>query len=692
MTCFLAFQTRQPRWIERRLDELLDYLPLPSAFPSLWHSHCGTRGIVRFDWSEKASPRSHLIQGRPAVELSDCEAINRLRTTSGSFLYVSAAEKLYAYRSWAGDNAVYWRATSEGIFISNRVSLLLAIQEAPINLEAAVDLVGQGYIQDEDTLFQGISRLGPGCAVLGPDNVDRPNLASFFSPLSVEHCIAELPAIANKVADQLARVSEPLVLPLSGGKDSRCIAAMLYATRSLNKLHDCYTRGSLYFPDVAAATDLARVLGIKTHRVARPQTFPPAPSYAATVVKTLVATEGNLSLFNRASISAKKTISLDGHENHLKGTYFDSAPYEGLDEIIDHFSNCKPLDPHDVLSLSGKEVAKRRLQNILVDQVARGVPEAKLPQAFMWLVRNHAWVGTMAQAGNIAGEALNPLLDDQLLKFGMGLPLPDRKSEVLPFLLMTSLSDRPIWDVPFANDTWPADLIAVLSRAGWRGPLPQRTPPFRSHAAFPAGANPFVSNYNVELARGLRPFVRGILGHHKLNIFDPDKIATRLHDGAAISSGRLITELGLATIAIFLEFNRDFFRLSAHDSIVARLNLWSAPTTMDKPAAYEELLLAHERSIAELCSQLRSLPSSDTAPPARKWRHIEIHNRLDRAVEYRLTLNGNPHAPKLIEANEKFSYGVLETGRVSIAAKGCKPIELQVVATRDTYDAPLMAE
>jgi hypothetical protein len=404
------------------------------------------------------------------------------------------------------------------------------------------------------------------------------------------------------------------------------------------------------------------------------------------------------------------------------------------------------------MSPGARVIASDRFRATMRAMTDRGVPESKLPEAFMWLARGHSWVGSMAGTTNIAARSINPLMDIDVLSLAMRLNRSDRSTHVLSFALLATASEtRPLWDVPFAADRWPVGLAAVLSNAGWRRPMPTAVAPYVAHPAFPSGANRFIQNDRLAFARMMRCYTRRVLPDVGIQLVDPMSVRNRLHPDAPTNLGRMISELGAATVVLLAEFGRDAFRLSMrdvvlnrirekssgddtpgdesmaeyrrvttrHDEAIATLSQRVGPGTVPRPRSrflsrlrlptprridvsrWESEIHGKELVIADLARRIRNeapvLPAVDTPdtgtpkPKAKIWYHLDVANESDRPVEVRLTVNGVRGKARPVAAGAVRTIGVAETGTVLVTAEGVEPVTVDIHEGLLAYDVVLRA-
>jgi hypothetical protein len=223
------------------------------------------------------------------------------------------------------------------------------------------------------------------------------------------------------------------------------------------------------------------------------------------------------------------------------------------------------------------------------------------------------------------------------------------------------------YDLPFANDTWPAELRAEMKRIR-RKDSPPVVPPYSSHLAFPSGSNPFVNHFRTTLADRMAPFVE----HRAADLPFLDRNAISIRSRGPASTSRLVSRLGMTTAALLTEFGRDLFRLSRRAALTAQLHeiLRQAETehfeTVDH---YKQRIAQHEICIAQMTRDLqqRSAPpilNGAVAPVP--YRFIDIKNARPEPILYRVKTGDHVSDWQGLNANEVFTYGVRHFGPVTV--------------------------
>jgi asparagine synthase (glutamine-hydrolysing) len=164
----------------------------------------------------------------------------------GDFAIVFAA-KIPPYRAIVGLDAlgrlpVYWCRDGQRLLVSREVKFITSLLSTVQPDRAGIaQTLAMGFPWEEKTLIAGVHRLPPG-AVLSwhEESGDGPELQTYkwaFDPSPVQ---GDMPSFAGELVDQFVMATRlrvqacsgrPLVLSLSGGMDSRAVAA------SLHRLH-----------------------------------------------------------------------------------------------------------------------------------------------------------------------------------------------------------------------------------------------------------------------------------------------------------------------------------------------------------------------------------------------------------------------------------------------------------------------
>ena len=339
----------------------------------------------------------------------------------------------------------------------------------------AAALLSPGFPLGSATPFAGVSALTPsttlhllngaltrmrapaGTTAIGPVPGDGPRGGGDGS-LPGARAVAEglVAAVAH-----LADVGQPVELSLTGGKDSRLIAAALVAAGVPVVAR---THGFADHPDVVVAAEIARRLGIE-HLVRTPAAPGQQVDVLGRIRATVLVADGMLSAFEnvgRPDPAASTVVTAGGHGGELlRGGYAETAagrpgPAGGLRAA---------LGPARRAARATELL--RRLTSKHLGLVRRGPAAAYVASLAPWttaLARRplHAlddfylvnragrWSAAARQAYLIRERLVQPLFDDRVVLAARAVPLADRISGALSAAVLAELSPALV-DVPLAG-------------------------------------------------------------------------------------------------------------------------------------------------------------------------------------------------------------------------------------------------
>jgi len=315
----------------------------------------------------------------------------------------------------------------------------------------------------------------------------------------------------GRVADALVEAVQPLgergvavELSLTGGKDSRLIAAALTAAKVPFRAR---THGFASHPDVIVAAMIAGRLGVE-HMVTepRPPTREQAPEQApdeadvlARLRSAVLVSDGMLSAFENVGrpdpqVTAEP-VQTGGHGGELlRGGYAPAA-----------WTDRRPARPWS--EARGGELFRRMVTRRLSllrpaaagEYLASLAPfAAALPRGplrtlddFYLVNRAGRWSAAARQGYLIRSPLVQPFFSDPVVRAARAVPLYDRITDRLHRGVLAALCPD-LLDLPLAGSGWKS------------GP---RTPPVRPAAtARPAGASDWRRAYGDQMARLLRDY------------------------------------------------------------------------------------------------------------------------------------------------------------------------------------------
>ena len=420
---------------------------------------------------------------------------------------------LHAHTGVTRVDPVYLAEIPGAVLVSDRASWAAAVagrlvEPDPVMAAAFLSL---GYPVGAATPFRGVRALGAQrqLTVTG----GRPTASSAAAQRDGTRADGSYGAVAAALVDAVRPLGErgvPVELSLTGGKDSRLIAAALTAAQVPFRAR---THGFASHPDVIVAAMIASKLGIE-HVVTEPRPAAPerAPDEAGVLARlrsAVLVCDGMLSAFeNVGRPDPRLTVSpvqTGGHGGELlRGGYAPAAWSERRPARAWSEARGTELFRRMVtrrLSLLRPAAAGAYLASLA--PFAASLPRGPLHTLDDFYLVNRAgrWSAAARQAYLLREPLVQPFFGDQVVQAARAVPLPDRITDRLHRGVLAALCPE-LLDLPLADSGWKS------------GP---RTPPVRAAAnagAAPAGAGTADAHgaadwrraYGDQMARLLRDY------------------------------------------------------------------------------------------------------------------------------------------------------------------------------------------
>jgi hypothetical protein len=309
--------------------------------------------------------------------------------------------------------------------------------------------------------------------------------------------------VADALADAVRPLGEagaPVELSLTGGKDSRLIAAALTAAKVP---FTARTHGFAGHPDVIVAAMIASRLGVEhvvtEPRAATPEQAPDEADLLARLRSAVLVSDGMLSAFENVGRPdpqvTTEPVQTGGHGGELlRGGYAPAA-----------WTQRKA--PRAWSEARGAELFRRMVTRRLgllrpaaageylasLAPFAAALPRGPLRTLDDFYLTNRAgrWSAAARQGYLIREPLVQPFFSDRVVRAARAVPLPDRITDRLHCGVLAALCPD-LLDLPLAGSGWKS------------GP---RTPPVRAAAtAGPAGTSDWRRAYGDQMARLLRDY------------------------------------------------------------------------------------------------------------------------------------------------------------------------------------------
>jgi hypothetical protein len=358
---------------------------------------------------------------------------------------------------------VYAAETGGAVILSDRAlwAAWVADRMGGYDPSHACALLNTGFPLGGTTPWKGVRALPPAATAQAAGGRLTVSAGSLSGPapdsgtpdrdaaVSAPGTAADVAAALTAAVAPLKETGETVELSLTGGKDSRLIAAALVSAGI--PVH-ARTHGFDEHPDVVVAAQVAKVLGIE-HTVRTPAEPGQQTDPAARVRSAVLVADGMLSAFEnvgRPDTRRSPALTAGGHGGELlRGGYAEIAA------------------GRRAARLRAAEVL-RRLTTRRIGLVRRGAAAGYLASLTPWtgaaltrgalpmlddfylVNRAGRWSAAARQAYLVRERLAQPLFDDGVVRAARAVPLADRVSGSLITSVITELAPS-LADVPFAG-------------------------------------------------------------------------------------------------------------------------------------------------------------------------------------------------------------------------------------------------
>jgi hypothetical protein len=320
-------------------------------------------------------------------------------------------------------------------------------------------LLNPGFPLGSVTPFTGVAAEGPSTTLRLLDGAVTRSRAPGAGPAGSGGARDVAEGLVAAVAP-LRDAGTPVELSLTGGKDSRLIAAALVKAGVPVVAR---THGFADHPDVVVAAEIARRLGIE-HVVRTPAAPGQRVDVLGRIRATVLVADGMLSAFEnvgRPDPAAAPALTAGGHGGELlRGGYAETAGRRGASGGLR-----AALSPARRAARSAELL--RRLTTKHLDLIRRGPAAAYVGSLASWtpplavhplrtlddfylVNRAGRWSAAARQAYLLRERLVQPLFDDRVVLAARTVPLADRVSGALSAAVLAELSPA-LTDVPLAG-------------------------------------------------------------------------------------------------------------------------------------------------------------------------------------------------------------------------------------------------
>jgi Asparagine synthase len=458
--------------------EFLAWTNEPGPFPArAWIDTGGAIGLVGRWAGAGARPVTDEVQG---------ELTTSVRSLQGGHGGVAAYDDppgIHAWNGIVGMAPIFYQSSDERVAVSDRPLLAHLVATGrtlpAYDIDALPTFLSLGYFPGEQTPYLGLKVLARGTDLrlqAGRATVDADVRRQTVLAADATAVASALVAACGWLRD----CGAPVELALSGGRDSRIVAAALAAA---GVPFTAGTRGTPSHPDVVIAKEVARRLGI-AHRTNTRGTRTVPHSVDVDVeewtIQSLRASDGLLGGFEGVPAVRPRfnpSITINGHCGELfRGGY---ATYARTDDLTNPDAFWTRLRRTAVPILAPSARATLPPGEVAGSTIPIAAGAARMTQLYLD-ERIGRWASAVAMARASSRALFQPLLDGEVVARALGCDPEDARTERLAFevlrLLRPDLADLPItarrWSF---EESGPTD----LAPEGW---------PLRSALAVPVAA------------------------------------------------------------------------------------------------------------------------------------------------------------------------------------------------------------
>jgi len=366
---------------------------------------------------------------------------------------------------------VYYATAGDIHIAGNRallVHLIARAEEEPLSRrpDPRYDLLGlhsfvrHGFFLGDGTPFEGVQALPAHSSLEVRDGERRIRARPLprvepVAPKGQNHDAFVRELVDGLLASvaPLRTVAEPVRLSLTGGRDSRLVAAILHAAGIPFRT---VTRGFPEHPDVLLAAQIAQLLGVPHHRM------PPQQDKKRTAViadhplrrawRIVRLAEGMLAAYHNMThpVPFRAEVRLNGiGGEQLRAGYLayvsDPSPRRVSAWLRGQFMRCEQVMT---------DVANQRAEEELAPWLERAAQSpALVPDIIYLYYRTGRWAGAPRAVAMMSSLIYYPLLDNRLNRLALATPPDWRQSERMMHEAISQLAPQ-LRDLPLTGKRW----------------------------------------------------------------------------------------------------------------------------------------------------------------------------------------------------------------------------------------------
>jgi asparagine synthetase B (glutamine-hydrolysing) len=397
----------------------------------------------------------------------DAETVSHLGGAFALFVADGARDRVTVWNTVTRLVGVFHAETDDLVILGTRallVSLVLAGRTQPVYApERLVPFFSCGYHASEHTPYRGVDVLAANTHLTAtPSGLGIEPIDDFDGECgTVVPTVDDYDRLADRFVEAVGRFGGArIACTLTGGKDSRLVAAALHAAGANFRT---YTRGFPDHPDVVVAGRVAQALGVPhTHSVPptkeREGVRTMSVDVAARARETLFATDGMLSAYENVQPPERvssSSIAMGGAGGESLRGGFAKAVSETGDiswKRARQYLYGRVLGQCDVLDPVAVVAYEALLNGWIERQETSAVRPAVALDTFYLYYRTGRWKAA-ARASRHGARDVEPLTDNLITRDALRIHERVKLNDRLVYEVLKRLAPSLI-DIPFADKRW----------------------------------------------------------------------------------------------------------------------------------------------------------------------------------------------------------------------------------------------
>ncbi|AQY02530.1 hypothetical protein [Microbacterium foliorum] len=266
----------------------------------------------------------------------------------------------------------------------------------------------------------------------------------------LDRVVGDMAASLRAVFDTGARVN----LALTGGRDSRAIAALATMTGPLPPTLSAFSNGVPDHPDVVVGRSVAEAIGAEfTNNVPKPSSFSSGDIFRQRL-GAVFRYDGMLPIWDGGGgPGISPAVLLQGHVGEVFRDKWFATPYASPEDFARRMFAGANVDPNDLLRADAAAELREQLVDRARYYVDSGASVAQLGGVFR-IEGMQSWESAQfAQGALWASHPVHPLYDPDLIDLSFLAP-PDWRNDERIHYEIIKRSGFNLVDLPFAEHGW----------------------------------------------------------------------------------------------------------------------------------------------------------------------------------------------------------------------------------------------